>query len=66
MVKIVDKYEIGVYSQNFSVKEIANILNSLTEKDINKMKKYSDIAAKELNSEQNKKQLYEIVKLFLS
>ncbi len=62
MVKIVDKYEIGVYSQNFDVREMADILNSLTEKDINRMKKYSDIAAKELNSEQNKKQLYGIVK----
>lgn len=62
MVKIVDKYEIGVYSQNFDVKEMANVLNNLTEKDINKMKKNSDIAAKKLNSEQNKKQLYRIVK----
>ena len=62
MVKIVNKYEIGVYSQNFDVKEMADVLNNLTEKDINVMKKNSDIAAKVLNSEQNKKQLYKIVK----
>jgi len=62
MVKIVDKYEIGVYSHNFDVKEMADVLNGLTEKDINKMKKNSDIAAKKLNSEQNRKQLYKIVK----
>ncbi|HQE60054.1 MAG TPA: hypothetical protein PLA54_12770 [Spirochaetota bacterium] len=61
MVKIVNKYEIGVYSQNFDVKEMADVLNNLTEKDINVMKKNSDIAAKVLNSEQNKKQLYSII-----
>lgn len=61
MVKIIDKYENGVYSENFNIKEMADILNNLTIKDIVRMKNNSHIAAKELNSDKNRIQLLKIV-----
>jgi len=61
MVKIVDKYKVGVYSQYFDVKEMADTLNALTKEEIMKFKWNSHEAAKELNSEKNRKQLLDIV-----
>jgi len=66
MVRIVDQYQNGVYSEEFDVRQIARVLNSLTEQDIQRMKRNSHVAAKELNAEQTRKQLLGIVDSLLN
>jgi hypothetical protein len=66
MVKIVDRYKNGVYSETFDVGQIAGILNSLSSEDVMKMKRKSHAAAIELNSERTRAQLLEIVDSLLT
>jgi len=61
MVRIVKKYQNGVYSTDFNVREMAHVLNRLTNENILNMKRNSCIAANELNADNNRKQLLEIV-----
>ena len=66
MVRIVDRYQNGVYSRDFDVKQMAQILNRLTTEDIMRMKRRSHAAANELNSEKTRTQLLEIVDSLIS
>lgn len=51
MVKIIDKYGNGVYSEKFDPKELAEKIKSLTRADINKFKFNSNGASKKENAE---------------
>jgi hypothetical protein len=62
MVKIVTKYRIGLYSDDFNIKQIAKKINQLTTEDIMYYKRNSANAALVLNSEINKKKLLSIIK----
>jgi hypothetical protein len=53
MKKIVKKYNLGVISDDYNAKSLASKLNSLNYTDILKFKSSADVAAKELNSENN-------------
>jgi hypothetical protein len=66
MVRIIDTYGNGVYSEDFEVGQIASILNRLSDQDIMRMKHKSHAAAQELNSERTRTQLLGIVDSLLS
>ena len=53
MVKIVDKYELGIHSKYFSPKSLANSIAQLTPEMIMKYKKNSDKYAAELSANEN-------------
>lgn len=58
---IIDNYNVGFVSDNYNLKEIAELLNSLTIEDINKYKLNSQEASKDLNIEQNNIKLKKII-----
>ncbi|MCK4571934.1 hypothetical protein KAT89_03315 [candidate division WOR-3 bacterium] len=66
MKNIIEKFNCGVFSNSFNVKEIAKLINSLTPKQIMEKKKGSLEAAKFLNSEREMKKLHRIVRMILS
>ncbi|MCK4321846.1 hypothetical protein KAX08_04950 [candidate division WOR-3 bacterium] len=66
MKNIIEKFNCGVFSNSFNVKEIAKLINSLTPKQIMEKKKGSLEAAKILNSEREMKKLHRIVRMILS
>ena len=53
MVKIVNKYDLGVCSKDFTPKSLANTIAQLTVENIMKYKKNADKYAKELSAEEN-------------
>jgi len=61
MVRYVTKFDCGVVCSNFSAKAMAETLNGLTADRIRYYKAQSNMAAKELSSEENMKTLKEIV-----
>jgi glycosyltransferase involved in cell wall biosynthesis len=61
MVKIVDRWQNGVYSKEFDIQQMAQVLNRLTQDDIVRMKHNSHLAAQDLNSEKTRRQLLSIV-----
>lgn len=65
MVDMIDKYEVGLYSNAFTLESIAEMVNSLSTNDLNKYKKNSIRASKELNSEIEMKKLFNIYKQLL-
>ena len=58
---IINVYNVGKVSDNYDLKEIANLLNSLSIDEINQFKLNSQIASKELNLKQNNKKLINII-----
>lgn len=66
MKNIIEKFNCGVFSNSFNIKEIAKLINSLTPKQIMEKKKGSLEAAKFLNSEREMKKLHRIVRMILS
>ena len=53
MVKIVKKYNLGIYSKDFTPKSLAESVKQLTPENIMEYKINSDIYAKELSAENN-------------
>jgi len=53
MMKIVDTYDLGIHSEEFSPKSLAKSISQLTPEMIMKYKRNSDKCAKELSSEEN-------------
>lgn len=65
MKKIVLKYNLGILSDNFDVRNLAAKLNKLTAKEIYNFKLNAHKYANELSSEQNKVKFLELIKNFL-
>jgi hypothetical protein len=61
MCKIVQKFNCGVVSKDFTPRSLANELNQLTPEKIMEFKQHSHVAARELNAEVNGKRVREIV-----
>jgi hypothetical protein len=61
MAEIVKAYDNGVVSEDFTPVALANELNKLTKKDVERFKANSEKAAGELNAEDNKLRLLQIV-----
>jgi hypothetical protein len=61
MEKLVSKYNLGIVSNTFNPKDLANALNNLTYEDIWKFKLNSDFAAKELCFEKESQKLLKII-----
>ncbi|MDP1715415.1 MAG: glycosyltransferase [Anaerolineales bacterium] len=61
MKKIVEKYDCGIVSQDFSPQSLAQELNKLTPERIMDLKRKSHQAAMQLNAEANGKRIHEIV-----
>lgn len=66
MKKFIEKYDLGVFSDEFTPKSLAEKLNNLTENDILKFKKNSNEAAKVLNSNSTNLLIEKIIKEVLS
>jgi glycosyltransferase involved in cell wall biosynthesis len=62
MKKIVEKYDCGIVSDDFTPKAMADILNSLTIDKIMQLKRQSDRAAAKLNAQTNGRRINEIVR----
>jgi len=62
MKKIVEKYDCGIVSQDFSPQSLAQELNKLTPEKIMDLKQKSHQAAMQLNAEMNGKRIHEIIK----
>jgi hypothetical protein len=55
MKRLTDQYELGVVAKDFSSETMAKSLNSITTEDLEKFKRNSGFASRELNSSINKK-----------
>jgi len=62
MIQFIDRYNIGLYSKNFSAKSMAKSLNSLTQKDIIRFKNNSNKASKELHKDKNCIKIKQLIK----
>jgi len=65
MVKIVKKYNLGIYSKDFSSKSLAKQISSLTSENIHEYKKNSDKNAFELSSNLNITRIKSIISKLL-
>jgi hypothetical protein len=61
MVKIIDRYNLGVYSKDFTPKSLAKAIAQLTPEKIMEYKRNSDKYAKELSAEENMNKIREII-----
>ena len=61
MVKIIDHYNLGVYSKNFKPKSLAKTISQLTYEKIMEFKINTDKFAKELSDEDNINKIKEII-----
>lgn len=61
MKKIIEKYNIGIVSKDFTVESMIESLAKLEFKEINNYKKNTLIAAEELNSKINKEKMLKLV-----
>ena len=61
MVKIVERYNLGVYSKNFTSKSLAKVIAKLTPEKIMEYKRNSDKYAKELSAEENMNKIRKII-----
>ena len=61
MVKIVEHYNLGIYSENFSPKSLAKRIAQITPDEIMEYKRNADKYAKELSAEMNIKKIKDIV-----
>ncbi|MYL56027.1 hypothetical protein GLW20_00720 [Virgibacillus halodenitrificans] len=55
MKKLIDRYDLGVVSEDFTPKSLANVVNSVTIKEVSRYKKNANDAAFELSAKRNKK-----------
>jgi hypothetical protein len=65
MKKIVDKYSLGIYQEDYDIKKLAEKMNKLTAEEIYSYKCQSDLCAKELGNENNKQKLLDIISSLL-
>ncbi len=65
MKHFVEKYELGVVSEDFNPKSLANAINKLTPEKINYYKSQSHTFAQELSAEKNKELVLKNVKQLL-
>lgn len=61
MAKLVNQFNLGIISDEFTAQSLAKKINSLSERDISTFKKNSNQAAEELSAEKNKKILTDLV-----
>ena len=62
MVKIVERYNLGVYSEDFSPKSLAKSITKLMPAEIMEYKRNADKSAKELSAEENINMIKNIIK----
>jgi hypothetical protein len=62
MASLVNQFDLGIVSNEFTAVSLANKINSLSENEINRFKANSDHAAKILSAEKNQKILNDLVK----
>ncbi|MBN1694198.1 glycosyltransferase [candidate division WOR-3 bacterium] len=62
MVKVIKEYNCGFVADSFNIKNIAQMINSLTVEDIKEKKKASLEAAKFLNAENEMEKFYKIIR----
>jgi len=61
MVKIIERYKLGVYSDNYSPKILAKCISQIKPEEIMKYKWNADKYARELSAEENIKKIKNIV-----
>lgn len=61
MAEIVNRYSLGVVSNDFTAKSLAEKLNQLTIEDIARFKANTETAAQQLNAEENAKILIDVI-----
>jgi len=61
MVKIINRYNLGVYSEDFTPKSLAKTIVKLTPEKILEYKKNSDKHAKKLSAEENINKIRDII-----
>jgi hypothetical protein len=61
MIKIIDGYNLGVHSNDFNPKSLANIVAQLTPEKIIEYKINSNKHAKELSAEENMNKIRNII-----
>jgi len=61
MVKIVDQYNLGVHSKDFTPKSLAKAISQLTPEKIMEYKNNADKHARELSAEENMNKIKEII-----
>jgi len=61
MVKIIERYNLGVHSKDFTSKSLAKVIAQLTPEKIMEYKYNSDKYAKELSAEENTNKIREII-----
>jgi len=66
MAQIVNSYDIGVVSKDFSPESLAFELNKLSVSDVERFKTNASRPARELSAESNKMKLLELVRKILS
>ena len=66
MSKIVSKYNCGIISKTFDPKDLADEIRSKSKSDLQQLKINSDIAAREVNAEVNKKQFLNLINTAIS
>jgi hypothetical protein len=65
MANLVNQFNLGIVSDEFTATSLANKINSITENEINSFKVNSDYAAKILSAEKNQKILNDLVESLL-
>lgn len=61
MVKVIDRYALGVYSEDFSPKSLANRIKQMTSEEIMLYKWNSDKCARDLSAESNINKIRQII-----
>ncbi len=61
MAEVVDRYNIGVVSDDFKPETLAKQLNKITKKQLQQYKNNCDLAAEELSAEKNKFKLNKLI-----
>jgi hypothetical protein len=61
MVKIIDRYNLGVHSKDFTPKSLAKAISQLTPEQIMEYKQNADKYAKELSAEENMNKIRGII-----
>lgn len=65
MAEVVNRYKLGVVSQEFTPESLAAELRKLTTAEVEQFKKNSGVAAAELSAERNKEKMRELVRRVL-
>ena len=64
--KIIDKYQLGIYTITYDYREMSDRLNALDSRDVSLFKSNSHKCARELSSEKNKRTIKKIVDKLLN